>query len=291
MNKEGDNGGPARRVSGQTVFLAAAVVISCLMLALVAFSTGRAPKGNAEAAARPSEAEAAPPVYGYEVLHTYPHDPKAFCQGLVFEDGVLYEGTGQYGRSTLRKVDLTTGRVLQVRRLGPALFGEGITAYNDEIIQLTWKRGLGFVFERQSFRQRRSFRYAGEGWGLTYDGQQLIISDGSAVLRFLDPKTFRVVRKLTVRSRGTPLSRLNELEYVEGEIFANVWGTDFIARISPDTGKVSGWIDLRGLLKPHERHSQEAVLNGIAFDRKQGRLFVTGKYWPKLVEIRLVPKS
>ncbi len=242
------------------------------------------------ACSRPSDArEPVPPVYGYEVVEVYPHDPAAFCQGLTIEDGVLYEGTGRYGQSSLRKVDLKTGKVLSIFRLNPKLFGEGIAISGDTIVQLTWQNRVGFVFDKQSLKHQQSFRYTGEGWGITYDGKQLIISDGSATLRLLDPKTFKVVKRITVRDRGKQVEHLNELEYVEGEIFANVWGSDHLVRIEPETGKVVGWIDLRGLLKWQERPGAEAVLNGIAYDQKTKRLFVTGKLWPKLFEIRLVP--
>ena len=232
----------------------------------------------------------APPVYGYEIVNTFPHDPDAFCQGLAFRDGFLYEGTGQYGRSTLRKVELETGRVKKFTALSPRLFGEGITFLGDNLVQLTWRAGVGFVFDGESFKRRSTFRYFGEGWGVTTDGERLVMSDGSADLRFLDPKTFRVVQTVTVRSQGAAVDQLNELEYVEGEIYANRWGSDRIARISPKTGHVLGWIDLAGLL-PRSRHvSRDAVLNGIAYDPQEKRLFVTGKLWPKLFEIRLVRK-
>jgi len=232
-----------------------------------------------------------PPVYGYEIVNTYPHDPAAFCQGLAFADGFLYEGTGRYGASSLRQVDLESGSVLKYLPLSSRLFGEGIAVVNDDIVQLTWQSRIGFVYDRHSFKRRSVFRYAGEGWGITRVGERLVMSDGSASLRFLDPKTFRVVDTIAVRSRGVAVDRLNELEYVEGEIYANVWGSDRIARISPKTGEVLGWIDLGGLLKRHERVSAEAVLNGIAFDPDEKRLFVTGKLWPKLFEIRLVAKA
>jgi len=237
------------------------------------------------------EREEPPPVYGYEVVNTFPHDPNAFCQGLAFADGVLYEGTGRYRQSTLRKVDLKTGRVLQFARLTPNFFGEGIALHGDRIVQLTWRSGVGLVYDKTTFRRQATFRYRGEGWGITSDGKRLIISNGSSTLAFLDPKTFRVVGQLAVRSQGRPVANLNELEYVEGEIYANVWGEDYIARISPESGEVVGWIDLRGLLNPHERADPDAVLNGIAYDPEQKRLFVTGKLWPKLFEIKVVAKQ
>jgi glutamine cyclotransferase len=228
------------------------------------------------------------PFYTYRVVRTYPHDPKAFTQGLVYAEGYLYEGTGLEGQSSLRKVELRTGRVLQIKKLAPELFGEGITLYQGKIYQLTWRNGICFVYERDSFRNMMEFSYAGEGWGLTHDGKHLIMSDGSDTLTFRDPDTFAVVKRLQVKAGGAPVRNLNELEYVEGEIYANVWQTDLIARISPRTGEVVGWIDLSGLLS--EREARDAdVLNGIAYDPKEKRLFVTGKLWPKLFEIEIVP--
>ncbi len=241
-------------------------------------------------ATRANKRVPSPPVYSYEIVNTYPHDPEAFCQGLIFEDGVLYESTGRYGRSSLRRVDLESGKVLKKYSLNEKLFGEGIAISGDQIIQLTWRSGVGIVYEKASLEPQSVFRYRGEGWGITTDGQRLLMSDGSATLRGLDSKTFRVLDTLTVRSAGVPVRWLNELEFVEGEIYANVYGSDRIARISPKTGEVLGWIDLAGLLKRRERPSSEAVLNGIAYDPEAKRLFVTGKLWPKLFEIRVVSK-
>lgn len=241
-------------------------------------------------AAERSEERGAPPVYGYEIVNTYPHDPAAFCQGLAFRDGFLYEGTGRYGQSSLRQVDLKSGRVLKFTSLNSRLFGEGITFSGDDIVQLTWRSGIGFVYDGKSFGRQGVFRYTGEGWGITTVGEQLVMSDGSANLRFLDPKNFRVTKTLTVRNQAAPVAQLNELEYVEGEIYANLWGSDRIARISPEIGQVLGWIDLGGLFPRRERVSRDAVLNGIAYDGEGKRLFVTGKLWPKLFEIRLVRK-
>jgi glutaminyl-peptide cyclotransferase len=226
------------------------------------------------------------PVSRYEVVRTYPHDPKAFTQGLEFADGVLYEGTGMNGASGIRKVRLETGEVLQVQKLEERYFGEGITLFGDSIIQLTWKAETGFVYDRTTFERRRSFNYTGEGWGLTHDDTRLIMSNGSSSLRFLDPKTFKEVGRLHVTDRGRPVAQLNELEIVKGEIYANVWQTDRIARISPKTGEVVGWIDMRGLLTPSESTGVD-VLNGIAYDAKGDRLFVTGKWWPKVFEVRV----
>ena len=226
------------------------------------------------------------PVSTYQVVRVYPHDPKAFTQGLVFHDGVLYEGTGLHGRSSLRKVKLETGEVLQEKKLEDRYFGEGIAIIGDSIVQLTWQTGVGFVYDRRTFDRTRTFTYAGEGWGLTYDGTRLIMSDGSASLRFLDPKTLKETGRLAVKEGGRPVPDLNELEMVKGEILANVWGSDRIARISPATGQVTGWIDLHGILDPKDAAGVD-VMNGIAYDAEKDRLFVTGKWWPKLFEVRV----
>lgn len=224
---------------------------------------------------------------GYAIVHVYPHDASAFTQGLIFLDGNLYEGTGLNGRSSLRMVDLSTGRVLQKYDLPAQYFGEGLTNWGSNLYELTWTSHKCFVYDRFSFRLIKSFDYEGEGWGLTHDAQYLIMSDGSSSLRFLDPATFREKRRLTVTDHGRPVQDLNELEYVRGEIYANVWHSDRIARISPISGKVLGWIDLTGILSQVERRDDDAVLNGIAYDAKTNRLFVTGKLWPKLFEIRI----
>jgi glutaminyl-peptide cyclotransferase len=228
------------------------------------------------------------PEYTYRILQVYPHDPRAFTQGLEYRDGFLYEGTGLEGHSALRKVDLETGRVLQETRLSDGYFGEGITVLPDRILQLTWRAEKGFIYSRESFHLLRSFRYPGEGWGLTNDGSRIYMSDGSAEIRVWDPDTMRETKRLTVHDGDTPVARLNELEIVRGEIYANVWLTDRIVRVSPADGRVLGWIDLSGLLSPAERTHAD-VLNGIAYDAAGGRLFVTGKLWPKLFRIEVVP--
>jgi len=228
------------------------------------------------------------PVYGYRVINTYPHDRTAFTQGLVYENGLLYEGTGRRGQSTLRKVELKTGQVLQPLDLPPELFGEGIVIFGEQIVQLTWQSRLGFVYDKTSFERLREFVYPTEGWGITHDGQQLIMSDGTATLYFWDPDTLAEIGRVAVTDNGQPVVRLNELEYVRGEVFANIWQTDFIARIDPRTGFVTGWIDLTGLLDPEDRLEPVDVLNGIAYDPGRDRLFVTGKLWPKLFEIELL---
>ena len=232
------------------------------------------------------------PVYSYRIVNAYPHDPSAFTQGLVVDRGVLFESTGLLGASSLRRVDLVSGQVLQLRALPDTYFGEGITVWKDRIVQLTWQSHLGFVYDRDTFELRRQFSYPSEGWGITHDGHRLIMSDGSAALRFLDPITLQETGRVTVRDGSTSLaiSWLNELEYVDGQVYANVWKTDLIARIAPDTGQVVGWIDLTGILSPQDHEGYVDVLNGIAYDADEERLFVTGKWWPKLFEIELTQR-
>jgi glutamine cyclotransferase len=227
-----------------------------------------------------------------QVVHTYPHDAQAFTQGLIYSGGHLYESTGLEGRSSLRMEDLETGRILQFQDV-PKHFAEGLTNWGNTLIQLTWQDHIALVYDRFSFKMLRTFSYTGEGWGLTQDGKSIILSDGTATLRFLDPTTFKVLRRVTVTDHGKPIppDQLNELEYVHGQIYANLWHTDRIARISPTTGKVLGYINLAGLLPDSDRSSPEAVLNGIAYDPEHDRLFVTGKLWPKLFEIRVIPEK
>jgi len=231
-----------------------------------------------------------PAQYGYRVVKTYPHDRSAFTQGFEYRDGFLYEGTGMIGRSSVRKVDLDSGRIIQSYDLPQPFFGEGITVLNQQILELTWQSQTGFVYDKSSFRVLRSFNYPGEGWGLTNDGKQIYMSDGSANIRVWDGATLKEIRRITVKDGATPVTQLNELEWVRGEIYANVWQTDRIARISPVDGRVLGWIDLSGILPKSERAAADAVLNGIAYDAAGDRLFVTGKLWPKIFEIKLVPK-
>jgi glutamine cyclotransferase len=228
------------------------------------------------------------PVYTCRVVNTYPHDRDAFTQGLVYEDGILYEGTGLRGRSTLRKVELETGDVSQIHKLPPQFFGEGITIYGNRIIQLTWQSNVGLVYDKYSFRLLQKFNYPTEGWGITHDGKRLIMSDGTSILRFLDPETFEEIGRIDVREKGGTVAGLNELEYVQGEVYANVWPTDRIARIAPETGQVVGWIQVKGLLRAEDRFTGVQVLNGIAYDPKNNRLFVTGKFWPRLFEVELI---
>ena len=231
------------------------------------------------------------PQYGYQVVHVYPHDRSAFTQGLEFRAGFLYEGTGLNGHSTLRKVKLETGEVLQQIIVPPEYFGEGITVINQQIIELTWRTETGFVYDQNSFRGLRSFSYPGEGWGLANDGAQIYMSDGTPQIRVWDPMTLQEKKRITVRDGGAPVTYLNELEWVHGEIYANVWQTERIVRISPTDGRVLGWVDLSGILPAADRTEHVDVLNGIAYDVLGDRLFVTGKLWPKLFEIKIVPKA
>jgi glutamine cyclotransferase len=228
-----------------------------------------------------------PVNYTYEIINMYPHDSNAFTQGLVIDEGVLYEGTGLTGESTLRRVDLETGHVLQVHALAEWFFGEGITVFGDEIIQLTWQKGEGFVYDKNSFNILQHFSYTTQGWGITTDGTRLIMSDGSANLYFLDPETFEKTGQVEVHDNGT-VAELNELEYINGQIYANVWRTDKIVIIDPNSGQVTGWIDLTGIYNS-ETSNTNNVLNGIAYDAEGDRLFVTGKRWSQLFQIKLIP--
>ncbi len=230
------------------------------------------------------------PQFTYLVVHTYPHDRDAFTQGLEYHDGFLYEGTGREGHSSLRKEKLETGQVVQKIDLAPQYFGEGITVIDGKILELTWKAQTGFLYDRSSFHLLRNFAYAGEGWGLANDGKTIYMSDGSSQIRFWDPQTLKELRRISVHDGNRAIENLNELEYVHGEIYANVWTTNLIARISPDDGHVIAWIDLTGLLKPSDMTDTVDVLNGIAYDSAHDRLFVTGKLWPKLFEIKIAPK-
>jgi glutamine cyclotransferase len=230
------------------------------------------------------------PTYGYEVVHVFPHDRDAFTQGLLYNQGNLLESTGEVGRSSLRRDEIDTGKVLQKVDVPPPYFAEGITLLKGKIYQLTWQHQLGFIYDALTFEKTGEFKYTGEGWGLANDGQSLILSDGTNKIRFLDPDNFQVTRTIAVLDGHAAVEEINELEYVQGEIYANIWHADRIARIDPKTGKVVGWINLAGLLAPGEVQDEEAVLNGIAYDETSGRLFVTGKLWPKLFEIRLTQK-
>jgi glutamine cyclotransferase len=256
------------------------IIATCSLLAFAWTAPGQ-----------PARVAIEPAIAGFEIVKAYPHDGTAFTQGLVYVDGSLYESTGLNGQSTVRKVKLETGKVLQKQSVDPVHFAEGLTEWGDKLIQLTWQSGIGFIYDRATLRLKGTFNYQGEGWGLTHDGNRLILSDGTANLRFLNPDSFREIGRVVVRDHGTPVTELNELEFVKGEVYANVWHTNRIARISPATGEVLGWIDLAGLISPRLLPHSEAVLNGIAYDSGNDRLFVTGKLWPKLFEIRIVPKA
>lgn len=232
-------------------------------------------------------ARAAIPVYTYVVKNTYPHDTEAFTQGLFFRDGFLYESTGMHGRSSIRKVDLASGKVLKKHELSREFFGEGITEVNGDIVGLTWTSQVGMVYDARTFKEKKRFTYMGEGWGLASAGPHVYMSDGTSYIRVLNG-ALQEVRRFEVTADGTPINQLNELEWVNGELYANVWGTDVIARIDPANGKVVGWIVLKNILKTQGTPAADAVLNGIAYDQKGKRLFVTGKLWPQLFEIELV---
>lgn len=229
----------------------------------------------------------APVSYSYEVIRSWPHDRAAFTQGLVFRNGALLESTGLNGRSSVREVELATGRVLKHVALPQQYFGEGLAVLDGRVFQLTWQNQRGFVYDVDTFRKEREFTYEGEGWGLTTDGKSLILSDGTHRLRFLDPVSFQVQRVVEVLIDGKPVNHLNELEWIDGEVFANVWQTDRVVRIDPATGQVRGVVDFSGLLGQAERAAGADVFNGIAYDPASDRLFVTGKFWPKIFEVRL----
>jgi glutaminyl-peptide cyclotransferase len=240
------------------------------------------------AAAGAAAVRAAIATYDIDVIHTYPHDPTAFTEGLFYLNGYLYESTGLEQHSTIRKVKLETGEVLQKLDLPAPYFGEGIVNWQGHLISLTWRSEVGFVFDLATFKQQRQFHYAGEGWALTQDGKQILMSDGTPQIRFINPQTLKETSRITVTLDGKPVRNVNELEWVKGEIYANVWQTDWILRIDPHDGRVVGLVNLAGLLKPSDRiPGQTDVLNGIAYDAKGDRLFVTGKNWPKLYEIKL----
>ena len=246
---------------------------------------------SADTLASKNQAENGIKQYSYEVVNVHPHDPAAFTQGLIFKDGFLYESTGLNGGSSLRKVELETGKVLQKVDIDRKFFAEGLASVDGQLYQLSWRARIGFVYKTDTFALERTFKYPGQGWGLTYYKNQLIMSDGTSILRFLDPVDFKEIKKLAVSIDGKPLKRLNELEMVNGKIFANVWLTDQIVIISPETGHVDGIVNLAGLFDRTTTDSTADVLNGIAYDAAGNRLLVTGKYWPKLFEIKLVPSD
>jgi glutaminyl-peptide cyclotransferase len=249
-------------------------------------------KSNSSINSSPKNTSAAVPTYGYEVVNTYKHDPKAFTQGLVFHEGFLYESTGQLEESTLRKVELETGKVLQKLDLPPDVFGEGMTILNGKVYQISWKNGRAWQYNLEDFKLIKEFQYAGEGWGLTHDGKNLLMSDGTHIIRVINPENFETIRTIIVfRENGLPLMQLNELEWVKGEIWANVWQDSKVARINPENGKILGWIDFTEMTKSEVRDPGNDVLNGIAYDEKTDRIFITGKLWKKLFEIKLKEKS
>ncbi|NOT48849.1 MAG: glutaminyl-peptide cyclotransferase [Acidobacteria bacterium] len=284
-----------------------------ILLALMAVSCGDVPKNSSPNTSvnKNANTKTEVPTYTYQVVKSYPHDPNAFTQGLIFRDGFLYEGTGEEGESTLRKVDIATGKVLQKFALRSEIFGEGLTAIGDKLYQISWQNGLAWEYNLSDFKMLREITYTGEGWGITTDGTQLIMSDGTHLLKFIDPQTFKTTRTVPVmQDSGKPLYLLNELEWVKGEIWANIWHSEqtatgttqgrmpniarpnTIARIDPASGHVTGWIDLAGIspTDQDDKDKQENTLNGIAYDEAGDRLFVTGKNWKKLYEIKVVPK-
>lgn len=259
---------------GRTYF----TLLAILLTALVSF--------NARA-----EQNESPPVFGYKIINTYPHDTEAFTQGLLFDNGKLYESTGLNGRSEVREINIQTGEVIKSQKLANRYFGEGIAAVHGKIVQLTWRSQTGFVYKTPDLKPLGRFNYKGQGWGITYDGKHLIMSNGTATLRFLDPRTYETIGELQVYDETGNVGKLNELEFVEGEVFANIWGKERVARIDPDTGRVTGWIDLSGLLTEEDKKKRVDVLNGIAYNKENKTLLVTGKLWPKLFEIEIFPKK
>jgi len=227
-------------------------------------------------------------THSYAVVNTYPHDPQAFTQGLIYDQGNLYESTGLQGESSLRRVELTTGKILQIHQIPEPYFAEGLTLWNEQLIQLTWQEKTGFIYDRQSFKLLGEFSYDTEGWGLTNNDRYLIMSDGSDQLYYLNPVTFAIEKQITVRDGNVPVTRLNELEYINSEIWANIFGSNCIARIAPQTGQVKSWVNLQGLRPISVFSNPQAVLNGIAYDQKTNRLFVTGKLWPDLFELEII---
>ncbi|HTV01438.1 MAG TPA: glutaminyl-peptide cyclotransferase [Luteitalea sp.] len=264
-------------------------VLTSLAIACGASSTPDAPPAQAAAQAPARPVAQGPERLGYEIVKSYPHDPGAFTQGLTVVEGQLYEGTGLYGQSSLRRVDLQTGAALQRIELPSQYFGEGIAVVGDKIVQLTYQTEVGFVYDRKTFTKLREFKYRGEGWGLTYDGQHLIMSDKTETLRFWNPDTFEEVRRLRVHDGNQSIAAINEMEYVDGAIYGNVWQEERIARIDPKTGAVTAWIDMSNLLTATEK-SRVDVLNGIAHDPKTGNFLITGKLWPWVFEVKFVKK-
>jgi len=258
-------------------------LIGAVIVCLVLFGSNRSSKEETKTVEPDTRAQR----ISYEVVNSYPHDPTSFTQGLLWHDGGFYESTGQYGQSKLRQLEFPSGKVLKEVRLSPELFGEGLALVDSRLIQLTWQSQRGFVYDLNTFKLEREFSYSTEGWGLTYDGKNLILSDGSSDLFYFDPQTFKTIRKMAVRMNGQPIEELNELEFIDGEIWSNVWQQDLILQIDPSSGTVKSFLDLKGILAPSDKTGVENVLNGIAYDQASKRIFVTGKLWPRIFEIKI----
>ena len=266
--------------------------LSLLVLGLgIILSTWELLSGDSHPLSARAQDKSETPVYGYKIVNTFPHNTESFTQGLTMDNGVLYESTGLNGRSAIKIVNLKTGEAIKSRKLPDKFFGEGMTIVDNKIYQLTWRSKKGFVYDKDSLEILRTFSYQTQGWGITYDGKYLILSDGSDILYFMDPKSFVVVGKLEVYDNNGKVGNLNELEYIDGEIYANIWGKDLIARINPQTGYVSSWINLEGLLSDEDKKKGVDVLNGIAFNPQNKTLLVTGKLWPKIFEIEITKKN
>ncbi|MCK5606391.1 glutaminyl-peptide cyclotransferase [Candidatus Pacearchaeota archaeon] len=257
------------------------IIVLALLVCIITLSAQKISAGE-------QISDQAPPVYSYKIISKYNHDSNAFTQGLCFSDNLLYEGTGLYGNSRLTARTLD-GRILASEKLPNHLFGEGITVLGEKIIQLTWKSGIGFVYDQHNLRVEKFFRFSTEGWGITHDGKFLIMSNGSHTLFFIDPSTYKLHRQIIVRDNNKPVTLLNELEYIENEVWANIWKDSRIARINPETGKVVGWIDLSPMVAQYAPPGGDNVLNGIAYDNEKKRIIVTGKRWPYLFEIQVIP--
>ncbi|MFN0123967.1 MAG: glutaminyl-peptide cyclotransferase [Blastocatellia bacterium] len=276
------------------LFLLTSALVSCRGASTPMPPAPAPSSGAATASATAARADGKPALWTYEVVREYPHDATSYTQGLIFHEGVFYESAGQYGRSSLRRVEVETGKVLKRTPVPEQFFAEGMTMLGGKLFQLTWQENKCFVYDLATFNKLAEMTYAGEGWGLTHDGKSLILSDGSHRIRFINPANFQVERTISVyedNDTTRPLREINELEYVRGEIYANIWQQDVIARIDPQNGRLLGWIDMRGILPGKRDDEADAVLNGIAYDEKGQRLFVTGKLWPKLYEIRLKEKK
>jgi len=284
-----EKSGSKRKRSRVVISVAAlAVAASATLIIGTLLRSGSESQSNGTAVDKPTTtSDQRARQVSYEVINSYAHDSTSFTQGLLWHEGGFYESTGQYGQSKLRRLEFPSGKVLKEISLTPELFGEGLALVERRLIQLTWKSHRGFVYDLDTFRLLQEFSYDTEGWGLTYDGKNLILSDGSSDLFYFDPQTFKPVRKLAVRMNGQPIRDLNELEFIDGEIWANVWQTDIILRIAPSTGKVTSFLDLKGVLAPSDKTGREDVLNGIAYDADHKRIFITGKLWPRIFEIRI----